>query len=338
MKKLLLASTALVATAGFASAEVTTTGWAEMGIFGGSSDLGDTDTQFFTDIEVTFTMTGETDTGISFGAALDMEDGVGTGGGAVNNNADDGGASMFVSFGGATLTMGNTDGAYDAAVPEMALAGGSIADDETAHAGFNDGSALSGEAVALLGGLGVALPASSRVDGREDGQIARFDYTVSSFGFHLSAEQDGDGAGDEPVIGVGFTYGGEFGGATVNAGIAHQKQDEWSVTGFGITGTMASGFSAGITYSQVDFSDADDDEIDHVGIGIGYEMNALAIGFNYGKWDAEGAEASGYGLAAAYDLGGGLVFQAGYGNSNADVDGVGEADSDSFSMGLRMNF
>lgn len=337
MKKLLLASTALVATAGFASAEVTTTGWAEMGIFGGSSDFGDTDTQFFTDIEVTFTMTGETDTGISFGAALDMEDGVGTGGGAVNNNADDGGASMFVSFGGATLTMGNTDGAFDAAVPEMALAGGSIADDETVHAGFNDGAALSGAAVAALTEAGVVLPASG-FDGREDGQIARFDYTVSSFGFHLSAEQDDNGAGDDAVIGVGLTYGGEFAGTTVNAGIAHQKQDDFTVTGLGVTAGLASGFSAGITFSQVDFSDADDDEVDHFGIGLGYEMNALAVGFNYGKWDADGIEASGYGLAAAYDLGGGLVFQAGYGASDYEVDGVGEADEDSFSLGLRMNF
>ena len=61
----ILASTALVATAGAASAQdIALSGMAEMGIFGGQ----DIDTQFFTDVDVTFTMSGEADNGLTFGA------------------------------------------------------------------------------------------------------------------------------------------------------------------------------------------------------------------------------------------------------------------------------
>ena len=63
MKNILYATTALVATAGIASADVSISGFAEVGIF----DTGNGDMQLFNDIDVTFSMTGETEGGISFG-------------------------------------------------------------------------------------------------------------------------------------------------------------------------------------------------------------------------------------------------------------------------------
>ncbi|NVK61771.1 MAG: porin, partial [Rhodobacteraceae bacterium] len=135
MKKILFATTALVATAGIASAEVTLSGQAEMGIFNSGYDLANReendDTQFFTDLDVTFTMTGEADNGLTFGATIDLDEAADYNNpGRFERPGDQGGENMFVSYGGATLTMGDTDGALDARVPEMALAGGSLADDE----------------------------------------------------------------------------------------------------------------------------------------------------------------------------------------------------------------
>ena len=72
MKKILFASTALVATAGVAAAEVTISGYAEMGIFNPSTE--DAETQFFTDLDVTFTMSGEADNGLVFGATIDLDE------------------------------------------------------------------------------------------------------------------------------------------------------------------------------------------------------------------------------------------------------------------------
>ncbi len=76
MKKLLLASTALVAMAGAAKAEVALSGFAEIGIFGSSEGfrIGTGGDEFHTDIDVTFSMTGETDTGLTFGASIDQID------------------------------------------------------------------------------------------------------------------------------------------------------------------------------------------------------------------------------------------------------------------------
>ncbi len=330
MKKILLASTALVASAGFAAAEVSISGMAEMGVY----DNGNDDMQYFTDVDVTFKMSGETDGGISFGASIDLDesDGAGsyddddaeavflgtpngasvTGASGAFAPSTQGGETIFVSYGGATLTMGDTDGAFDKAVPEMALAGGSIADDETGHAGFDDGALF---------------------DGAGDGQIARFDYAFDAFTFSVSAEQLTDGATDDTTIGAGVSYSGDFNGIAITAGLGYQDvAGDASVTGIGITAGFANGFSAGITASKYDL---DGFEADHVGIGLGYEMNALAIGFNWGEFSDEDDEtASGYGLAVAYDLGGGLSAKAGYGNSSVS----GFDDVDTFSLGLGMSF
>ena len=66
------------------------------------------------------------------------------------------------------------------------------------------------------------------------------------------------------------------------------------------------------------------------------------MGLNYGKFNdyqgIDGREASGYGLAVSYDLGGGLAAQLGYSHSNIDGGGLGDVDFDSYSLGLSMSF
>ena len=145
MKKILFATTALVATAGIASADVDVTGMAEMGIMGGTSKTAagvstSTPTQFFTDIDVTFTMSGEANNGITFGATVYLDETSS----ATFAPAPQGGETIWVAYGAAKLTMGDTDGALDAAMQEVALAGGSLGDNETGHAGYNGNAALDG--------------------------------------------------------------------------------------------------------------------------------------------------------------------------------------------------
>ena len=118
MKKVLFASTALVAFTGAAAADVTLSGRAEMGIFGSTV----AETQFFTDIDVTFTLTGETDNGLSFGASIDIDEGGNQS--AVNDNSDDGGIAIFVRGDFGNVTLGDTDGALDWALvdaPKLAV-------------------------------------------------------------------------------------------------------------------------------------------------------------------------------------------------------------------------
>ena len=206
MQKVLLTTTALVAFTGAAAADVTLSGRAEMGIFGGDSitttGFGAATTtmedQFFTDIDVSFTMSGETDNGLTFGASVDLDEG-GDGSAASDDNTDDGGATIFLSGPFGTVTMGDTDGALDFALTEGAGNAGSLADDETAHAGY----------------LG------SYADGAYDGQILRYDYSIGDFAVAVSVEQDDTGVRDTGYA-IGGRYSFGFSGGSVDFGAGYQ--------------------------------------------------------------------------------------------------------------------
>jgi outer membrane protein OmpU len=164
MKHILMATTALVSAAGIASADVSLSGWAEMGMVGGNGG----ETEFHQDIDVTFKMSGETDGGLSFSAAVDLDENAAF---ATNTH---GGSSINVSGGFGSLTLGDTDGALDWALTEGGNVknGGSLADNETAHAGYR----------------------GAYLDGNEDGQILRYDNTMGSLAIAASIEMDEGGA------------------------------------------------------------------------------------------------------------------------------------------------
>lgn len=365
----IFATTALVAFAGAASAqEITLRGFAEMGMF----DAGNTfagapnapqntrvtgsEAGFFTDIDVTFTFSSQTDNGLTFGASVDLDEVTGAAT-SVTNNADDGGAT--ISLGGAfgTVTMGDTDGAYDWAMLEVPTGGGSLADDETSHGGWE------------LPGL----------DGGHDGQIVRYDYSVGDFGIAVSAElADSPLPTRGPILGIGFTYGLDFAGGEATFALAYQAgeginfgrlgqtaaasatnpvADTFAVRGdveaTGVSAIVAleNGLSAGLTYSQWDLSSlvatttvngvptsaaVPAFEITHTGIGIAYTFDAISVGANWGEFDVNvaGADVSGFGLSAEYDLGGGVTLNAGYGATNVETG----LDTSTWSAGVRMSF
>ena len=335
MKKILFATTALVATAGVAAAEVSLTGFAEMGVVDGDHL---STAQFHSDIDVTFNLSGEADNGLTFGATIDLDEaidpdycssplagGTNTNGPAVCGESD---MSVFIAYGGARLTMGDTDGALDWALTEVGI-GGAIADDHTTHAGFNFNSGL---------------------DGTFDGQVVRFDYAFDAFSVAISTEIDDTGTFD-PIWGIGFRYSGELAGLDLGVGLGYQTVDlgaDVDVVGLSVDTTFDNGLQAIVNYSQWDIAGTD---VDHWGIGLGYTMNALTLSANYGEYNFPGsAKDSGFGLAANYDLGGGLVVQFGYGSSDIDVGaaafGIGAGnfagsapgDYDQYSLGLAMSF
>ncbi|SFQ15593.1 porin [Tranquillimonas alkanivorans] len=325
MKKILFATTALVASTGFAAAqEMAVSGFAEMGIFGGD----DIDTQFHTDVDVTFTGVGETDGGLTFGFDVDLDEEIGdnnavTGGpesGATRDDSDDGGATIFVSGAFGTLTMGDTDGALDWALTE-AIIGSSLRDDHE-HAGYNGNAGL---------------------DGIYDGQVARYDYAFGDFAFAASAEVPDDEDLGDPVLGLGARYAGDFSGIGFSAGLGYQTVendfDDADIWGVSLAGEFYEGFEAIVNYSTLDSSVLDGD-VDHTGLALGYTAGAITVAANWGQFDFEDdTEASGWGLVANYDLGGGAELQAGYGNS--EFDGFGVADDDDFStysFGIAMAF
>ena len=354
MKKVLFASTALVAFASAAAAEVTLSGSAEMGIFDTSQD--GVDAQFHTDIDVTFTMSGETDGGLVFGASIDLDESdgsnvgedtaptvAGPGPDGVLGTDDDevefvvpgsfgaspaftgntqGGETIFLSGGFGTITMGDTDGALDWAVTEVLFNSGSLTDNEE-HAGYFDGSGL---------------------DEMGDGQILRYDYSFGDFGVALSAEQQNDST-DDAILGIGFKYGLDFGGTVIDLGLGYQATEDSidldldgdddtteNVDVLALSANASFGaVTAGLIYADFDMGDND---MEHIGIGAGYSAGALALHANYGKYDIDNADdVEGFGVTAGYDLGGGAVVQFGYGNNDTGAD-----DFDTYSFGVAMSF
>jgi outer membrane protein OmpU len=325
MKKILLTTTALVAFAGAAAAEVSISGYAEMGINGGTGQ----EAELFQDIDVTFAMSGETDGGLSFGASVDLDE---TTAGTTTDN--DHGTTVNISGAFGTLTMGDTDGAMDWALTEAGNMGnpGSIGDDETSHVGYF----------------------GSYHDGSYDGQIVRYNNTFGDFGVAISAEQDddtttgvaGDGQRRDTGYALGLRYSLTAGSTDIALGLGFQSVDlgavdgdKEEIVGLSAVATMASGFTAGLSYVSGDILGVEDSS--HIGVGVGYTTGAFSMHANYGAFDLKDvAVSTGFGLSAKYDLGGGASVVAGYGQGTIDSDiaGVDDIDNDTFSLGLALSF
>ncbi|ACM02071.1 porin [Cereibacter sphaeroides] len=329
MKQILLATTALVMTAGVAAAEISFSGYAEMGVVGGGDNAPlpagrDTnETQFHNDFNLIVTMTSETDTGLAFGASVEISKDEGDSNG--NFSADNEAAFISGAFG--TLTMGEIDGAMDWAMTENVGNPGSIGDDETTHAGY-------------FGAYG---------DGKYDNQIARYEYSFGDFGVAISAElDDTDTNGDGYAIGA--KYKGDFGGFGMGFGLAYQTFEtlgtglgsqgaalvagDVELLGASVNADFNNGFVAGLAYTDIT-SDLQDGN--HLGVSAGFTTGAFQIGANYGVFDMDNQDKiKGYGIAAAYDLGGGLKLHGGYGES--DFGNGNDNDTETYSVGLSMSF
>lgn len=308
MKNLLITTSALVAVAGAAAADghagVSLSGWAEMGISsvdGLSAATNDGDPILHTGVDVKFSLAGETDGGLSFGATIELDEAGNTGGGVGTSTGvfdDSTKASVFISGGFGSLTMGDTDGALDWAMTETAM-GTAINDDHTAHAGYNGN------------------------DGGDAGnQTLRYDNTFGDFGVAVSVADIHE---DDVNTQVGVKYNADLGGTVVGFGLGYADQGDASLVGVSATAAIA-GFNVVLNYS-----DGEDGAVDvsHMGVGIGYTVDALSLHANWGEYDVAGVTTDGYGLTVNYDLGGGAVVALGYGSDDV---------ADRYSLGLRMDF
>ena len=326
MKKLLIASTALVATAGMAAADITMSGYAEIGMRDAGGAVG---MEMHSDMDIGFKLSGASDNGLTFGASIDLDE-------VSNGIASTGGPhAVHVSGAFGTLTMGDTDGALDKANAEVAALT-TIADDHSTHAGYNGGAGL------------------------DSGDILRYDTTAAGFGISASIGQS-DVAVANDVMGYGITT--TLGTVAVSAAYqADNVQDitavsaKTTVGGLTITAnyseaTMAATpvgtvttpaaivvSTAGVVSgtAQVVSTAAVNNSYEHSAIGLAYTVSGVNLHANYGSYDYDdGSQADGYGLAANYGLGGGATVMVGYGNGNARS---ATADVSTFSVGLGLSF
>ncbi|MDI3338651.1 porin [Defluviimonas aestuarii] len=364
MKKILLASTAIVGFAGAASAaEITLSGYAEVGIAGGEA----VETQFHNDWQVNFNFSGSTDNGLEFGGKVQIEESNSpysiNGGLRIDDEA------FWVSGAFGKVTLGETDGAFDWALSEI-YTGTGLQDDHSTHAGAYWFTGL---------------------DGGYDNQIARYEYSFGDFAVAVSAEMDdgrtsgfststvtattsggatfnttiitptsgftsGRATGDT-TWSIGGKWSGNMSGVDLGVGIGYQDNGTNSVWGLSGSAGFSNGFSVALGYADLDGTgdavtgDGVNPAVDSWwGIGVAYTpatMSALTIGVNYGVYEAATAgddDPSGWGIVANYDLGGGAVAMASYGASSgsdstgADYGSGNGNGTETFSIGLGLSF
>ena len=175
MKKVLLATSALALSAGFASADVSISGSAEAGLH---SNAGD-DFVTYSGIDMNFAVSGASENGMSFSASVDM------GAGAIRDGfdplTDDGQSSSIGGDGpndGPTITIGMEG--FTVAV------GGTGANDNL----YDDD--LTGGAISVSGSVGDATFAVVTGVDDADAMSASLGYSVGAAGISAAMTDDGD--------------------------------------------------------------------------------------------------------------------------------------------------
>ncbi len=346
MKKVLLATSVLAMTAGFASAEVTVSGTARMGVI---ADFGDADPAFTSRVRIIFTASGETDSGLSFGATVrNDQSGVG--------NTENGDSVVYIFSPGAfppppplSPPPGNTSRARVVfTMSGKATAALSMGDVPPPPLDAFGAAAAAVGQVDPVGLTGLSdLNEIAYILGNED-TSALYEYSTGSIGLYFSA-QPNDGNSN---FGVGANYTmGDY-----KFGIGYENVEDGSTPGSGWPDKI--GFSAfwpngatqvvlgadatfGAVTAKARFARYDEDNstggMDQTALSVTYTADALAVtGFysNFRGTDGyEGDDADFYGVGASYDLGGGATVVGGY--SSADY---GAGSDDAFDLGLSFSF
>jgi len=304
MKKILLATSAVALFAGAAAAEVTTTGSARMGIV--NLDDGVDSTTFFSSrVRIVFTASGETDSGLSFGASMRADQIAGNGGSSTGDTNGD--STVFISGSFGKLTMGDVSGAADALVGQVSGVG----------YGPNDDT----QEILFIGTVKTA---------------AYYEYSTGAVTFGLGAGQLDTGV-DTYNVGVKYStdaYSAAIAWETADNGVT--SVDMLSLGGSATFG--AAKIKARV--SDIDLAGADT----AYAVSVDYTTGATTLTAFYTDYGNTGVLLNPYfnggtdtnhiGIGASYDLGGGATVAAGYTMQN----NTGVADGSIANLGLKFAF
>ncbi len=271
MKKVLLATSFLVATTGFAAAEVALSGSARMGVV---YDSISGDTVFNSRVRIVFTASGETDGGLAFGASMRADQFGGNNAGLGSGGTTNGDSTVFISGAFGKLTMGDVSGAADALVGQTSGVG----------YGPNDG-------LQEIGFIGTTKTA------------AYYEYSTGGFTVGLGAGQT-NSAGSEANIAVKYTMGDYS--AAIGYETSSTAGDLLSISGkatFGAVTLKARASDSDIAGRDTAWSVSGD--------YVAGALTVTGFYTDFGNYNLPGADTQHVGLGAAYDLGGGATFAGG---------------------------
>jgi outer membrane protein OmpU len=246
MKKILLATTLLAASTGVAAAEVAVSGSARMGLIYDGND-----TMFTSRVRVSFAMSGETDGGLSFGAAVRADQ---SGQGNTANND----STVYISGAFGKLTFGDVDTAANALVGHVSGVGltGLGDTNELRYLGHDKTAALyEGSA----GALSYAL-SSGQIGSANDTISAAVKYSSDAFAVALGVEDNG-------LTHIALGASATFGAATVKAVISDlEGADTWTA--------LSVDYAAGA--ATITAFATDKGAVNTYGLGVAYDLGGGA--------------------------------------------------------------
>jgi len=302
MKKVLLATTVLVGTAGFAAAEVSLSGDARMGITKGQAAADQA--EFSSRARVSFSLSGETDGGLSFGASFRADN---ARSGALTattpqTGADAGTAgSVFISGAFGKLAMGDVDSAAEAAVGQVSA---------TSFAGLGD--------LNEIDYIGDGADATN-------GGVVLYTYSMDAFTLHVSAN---DVRGANRSSGVGVAYAGE--GYGVSLGFEDGGADTKAY--MGLSGSMGDVAGKLVVANQSSTTAANDGR--EYALSLTYTADALSVTAFYNRDDRPATAITASGVGVAYDLGGGAKVVGGVARDDNAANGTETA----YDLGVSFSF
>jgi len=290
MKKVLFATTALIATAGMASADIT---WGGFGRFGVVHNEGNAANETYLTQRMRLTVTGttESDAGVKFEGRMRIESNETAADADAGANASGFGAAGFaVTSGGFRLDVGSVSNVIDSG--DMVAHGGASVGMQ-GFIGNNTGFGLPANGFGTGGGAG-----DPAVD-----PIIKLRYSAGD----LTASASYRDADEQTQVGLGYNFG------NYSAGIV-MGNDNAANTDF-----VAASLTGSVGAADFAFLVADNDEnaSTSVGLTVAYDMSAATeLRFAVSDSGVAGADTA-YGVGFRHSLGGGVSLQGGVGEDNA---------------------
>ncbi|MEP1961637.1 porin [Tateyamaria sp.] len=326
MKKVLIATTALVGSAGMAAAEISFAGAARFGLtyVEDRTDDAGFDAETVIEQRLRFTVTGQatSDNGLEFEARIRAESGESSDNSIGGNDGGFGAAGFAVSTGGLRLDVGNVSDVLDSG-DTLNLFGFGVG--FTSFIEQNSNS--------------VGIPSNGFGAGDADQTNIKLRYNVGDFTISASfsnntsviteLDEDAGVSGvandiDEYQIGVGYSFG------DYRIGAAFGSEDGDTVTRDAATGAVTSveavdndfwaiGFDGSV--GAVDFAavitDSDSADDATFGFSLDYDVSAVtSIRFAASTGGDDDSDTS-YGIGATHSLGGGVTLAGGVGSNSS---------------------
>ena len=289
MKKILLATTAVICAGGVASAEVSLSGTGKLGLKYAeqAADSATNEWDVISHAEVKFSLSGETDNEMigEFGASFTLEADESVAGDKLGN-------PLIVYIGSAAGPLGKIE------------AGSDLTAGDKKSGGLDDPG---------LNGIGVDNVAEAYFGGANP--TLRYDKEVAGAALAVSVNLD-----DSWAIGGDYAVNDAL---TIGAGYDRIKGDnDQNTLSFGVKGELNQ-ISGGFLYSSRSTDQTGVADKSAIGVEVGYSLGDTKFSAIYARNDegAGGTEQDAWGVGINHDLGGGLSFKGAYGNIPGEAGG-----------------